>query len=926
MPTSLFDQLRRRPAFTQKEKTVEDLYFQLLTDEYGTYLEPVDRKMKTVTVDYRQYSGPVREVLRALESIQEKNSFVIDWEKNPDQVYLADHDYLIWQLRHCPNLVDETGRPLTFAEGEGRIVVRLEEGENFLRGEVLLRHEGEERTGLQIISEGCVRSDDRLFTIKPLGGNFGRLPLFGTQLPAPELEKYLSLLLSSFQNVEVQYQDFQTAFSKEPLAPQPTLVFEKIDENNALFLRITQVLPNFEVDFLEQYEVDRIVSVNDLERILTVRPVAYQPYGELVDEVVGLVLGKAKSKKAQAGFYLEDNLLVLPEQMAKDFIWSHLPLLLAKYQLFGAEKLKSYKVAAVRPKLLLALSSGIDFLEGDASLEIEGQRFSLFDVISQYHKNRYIQLTDGTQAILNEKYIQRLERLFKKKKDKVKLSFFDLPLVDELMEEKIAGEYFEKSREIFQGFNELKKKKVKLPPVQAELRPYQEQGVKWLSYLHQHQLGGCLADDMGLGKTLQAITLLSGIYPKEKTPSLLVMPKSLLFNWENELQKFNPTLTAYTYYAHTRDLDEAMQCNLILTTYAILRNDIEQFKEREFYYVILDESQHAKNLHSQVSKAVMLLQSRHRLALSGTPVENNLTELYALFRFLNPAMFGSADEFNRHYTTPIQQHSDKEVAAELRRKVYPFILRRLKKDVLKELPAKIEQTLVVEMSDEQKRLYEQRRTFYHTFLRSQIGKEGIQKSQFYILQALTELRQIASVPEAKSDNQIVSAKRETLLENLLDATANGHKALVFTNFLHGVELLGEDLNQAGIDFVEMTGSTSTRSRKEMVDRFQHDPQCRVFLMTLKTGGVGLNLTAADMIFIFDPWWNTAAENQAIDRAHRIGQDKTVFSYRLITKGTIEEKIMQLQQQKKELFDNIIASDSASIKSLSEKDIEFMLGG
>ena len=686
------------------------------------------------------------------------------------------------------------------------------------------------------------------------------------------------------------------------------------------------MLPNFDVDFLEQYEVDRIVSVNDLEHTLTVRNVAYQPYAELVAEVVGLVQGKARSKKAQAGFYQEDNLLVLPEQMARDFIRGQLPLLLAKFQLFGAEKLKSYKIAAVKPKLVLALSSGIDFLEGDASLDIEGQRFSLFDVISQYHKNRYIQLTDGTQAIINEKYIQRLERLFKKKKDKVRLSFFDLPLVDELMEEKIANEYFNKSREIFQGFNELKKKKTKLPPVRAELRPYQEQGYKWLAYLHQQSLGGCLADDMGLGKTLQAITMLSSVYPKEKTPSLVVMPKSLLFNWENELRKFNPALTFYTYYAQTRDLEEAVQHHLILTTYAILRNDIEKFKEQAFYYTILDESQNAKNLNSQVSKAVMLLQGRHRLALSGTPVENNLTELYALFRFLNPAMFGSADEFNRHYTVPIQQHNDKEVAAEPRRKVYPFILRRLKKDVAKELPAKIEQTLVVEMSDEQKRLYEQRRTYYYTFLKGQIGKEGIQKSQFFILQALTELRQIASVPESRSDNQIVSAKREILLEHLLDATANGHKALVFTNFLHGVELLGEDLNQAGIDFVEMTGSTSTRARKEMVDRFQNDPQCQVFLMTLKTGGVGLNLTAADMVFIFDPWWNTAAENQAIDRTHRIGQDKTVFSYRLITQGIIEEKIMQLQEKKKELFESIIASDSASIKSLSENDIEFMLGG
>ena len=219
---------------------MEDLYFQLLFDDYGAYLEPVDQKLKPVTVDYRQYSGPVREVLRALESIQEKNSFVIDWEKTPDQVYLAEHDYLIWQLRLCPNVVDSTGAPITFAEGESKVVVRVE-GEETLRGEVLLRHKGQEHTNLQIISEGYALSlpENRLLAIKPLGSNFNRLPLFQTQLPALDLEKYLSLLLSSFQNVEVQYQDFQTVPGKEPLAPQPTLVFEKIDENNALFLRIT---------------------------------------------------------------------------------------------------------------------------------------------------------------------------------------------------------------------------------------------------------------------------------------------------------------------------------------------------------------------------------------------------------------------------------------------------------------------------------------------------------------------------------------------------------------------------------------------------------------------------------------------------------------------------------------------------------------
>ena len=286
-------------------------------------------------------------------------------------------------------------------------------------------------------------------------------------------------------------------------------------------------------------------------------------------------------------------------------------------------------------------------------------------------------------------------------------------------------------------------------------------------------------------------------------------------------------------------------------------------------------------------------------------------------------MFGSADDFNRDYTLPIQQHNDKEVAQELRRKIYPFILRRLKKHVLKELPPKVEQILFVEMSEEQKRLYEQRRKYFQQTIQEQIAKEGIQKSQFFILQALTELRQIASVPESKSDGLVVSTKREALLDNVLDLIANGRKVLIFANFLNAIETIGEDLNAHGVEFVEMTGAT--QNRQALVSRFQNDPQCKIFLLTLKTGGVGLNLTAADTVFIYDPWWNTAAENQAIDRTHRIGQTNTVFSYKLITKGTIEEKILQLQEKKKELFDALIASDNASIKALSEKDIDFMLG-
>ena len=413
------------------------------------------------------------------------------------------------------------------------------------------------------------------------------------------------------------------------------------------------------------------------------------------------------------------------------------------------------------------------------------------------------------------------------------------------------------------------------------------------------------------------------LYPKEKTPSLVVMPRSLLFNWQDELNKFAPSLSVYTYYGHGRNLKEALSHQVVLTTYAMVRNDAEAFSREQFYYVILDESQNIKTINAQTTQAVFLLKARHRLALSGTPVENNLTELYSLFRFLNPTMFGSLSDFNEQYTYPIQRENDKEALESLRRKIFPFLLRRLKRDVLKELPDRTEQTLYVEMEKAQADFYEQRRRYYYRQVKENIATEGIQKSQFIMFQALSELRRIASVPESLTDDKITSPKLNLLLETVCEAVTNRHKVVIFFNFIAGLELAGECLEKEGIDFASMTGST--HDRRSVVERFQNDPQCMVLLMTLKTGGVGLNLTAADTVFIFEPWWNKAAEEQAINRLHRYGQTAKVLSYSLITKGTIEEKILQLQQQKSALFNELIGSDSALSKHLTEEDINYILG-
>ncbi|TAF26753.1 MAG: hypothetical protein EAZ70_08135 [Runella slithyformis] len=931
MTNTLFDQLRKSktvaPALSTTKK--EAVRVQLCFDENGAFVQLIDAKNAVVTPDYQLYNGALRNLIRAVQQIQERNEFVIDWENPARQLYLHQYDYLLEYIRQCPEVIDERQKPVQFThlKGELRLQIQTTEGK-LLAARVKLFVEGSYESDFLLLNERYALSEGRVVEIHEVGPAFNRVALFDTELLPTELTKYLSLALSYLDNVRLEYDDFQLKHNADPITAVPCLVFEKIDADDSLYVRVGQQLPHTDADFLEEFELHRYADINELERTIYVRMIERQVLDVLVKDIEKLIekhITKEKGRRKSQGQYIvEGNLFVIPREIAGNFIYQELPQLLEKFQLFGAEKLKQYRISAHPPRLDLSLSHGIDFLEGNASISFGEEQLGLFDVIKQYRQQRYVQLSDGSHALINEAYIQKLERIFKKsKKDKIQVSFFDLPLVEDLLEAAVAEATLKKSRAFFEGFNQLANQKPKTAKVNAKLRPYQQRGVQWLEYLHDSKLNGCLADDMGLGKTLQTITLLSRFYPKKTKPTLIVMPKSLLFNWQKEVERFNPELTFYTYYADTRNLDDAVQHHLIFTTYAMLRIDIEKFQQKDFFYVILDESQNIKNLQSQASKAVVLLQAEHRLALSGTPIENNLSELYSLFRFLNPAMFGSIESFNQHYLLPIQKHNNTDVIQELRKKIYPFLLRRLKKNVLTELPDKIEQILYVEMSDEQRLFYEQRRRFYKENIERQIAEKGLEQSQFFIFQAFNELRQIASIPEAKADRPMESPKAETLVEQLVDAAANGHKMLVFVNFLAALEHIGDLLDKQGIDYVSMSGST--RDRQQLVERFQNDTNCKVFLMTLKTGGTGLNLTAADMVFIFDPWWNKAAESQAIDRTHRIGQTQKVMAYKMITQGTIEEKIVLLQDKKAELFNAIISSDAASIKSFSETDIAFLLG-
>lgn len=920
--SGIADHFKRRVR-KRTESSPAQIFFRINFDEWGAFLVVEDKEGAVRLPDYVHYSGTTRAVLRSLEQLSDRNAFVINWENPTGNIYLGEHEFLLWQLFACDNVKGPKGQIITFAKGPAKIVVKLEKSENNrLTSKLTVEYKSQELTRLQVLSENHVLSGNTVYEIPPIGEAYNQFSLFEAEFATENLEQFLSLLFSYAEHVELRYEDFEVVEGEEPIQVKPCLIFEKVDEDNSLQMRVSQQLPNIGFDFLEQFDLYKIAEVNEMERVISVRPI--QQNGGLAGaaKLFRLLKKHAPTTRERNELIREDNRFIIPEKTASQFVYGELPELLNTFVIYGAEKLKTYRVRAVQPKLDLSLKSGIDYFEGDAFLDFEGERIGLFDAISQLNKQKFLKLNDGTHAIINQDYLEKLERIFKKNRNKVRLSFFDLPMAESLLAEKVQGTTFDKARSVFEGFNHIRSQKTRIPEINATLRNYQKDGYKWLRYLHKHQLGGCLADDMGLGKTLQTITLLSSVYPEEQAPSLIVMPRSLLYNWQNEVQKFNPKLTTQLYYGQGRNWKKASHAQLILTTYGTIRNDIDNLREHTFAYVVLDESQHIKNHQSQTARAVTLLNSKHRLALSGTPLENNLGELYSLFRFLNPAMFRSLKDFNRYYASPIQKDHDKAVITELRAKIYPFILRRLKQEVLKELPDKTEQVLYIEMSDQQKALYEERRLYYRETIRSEIESNGFQKARFAIIQGLSELRQLATVPEARTEGVIISPKLEALKERLVEAFANGRKALVFVNFLAGIESISEVLDELGVDFVSMTGAT--RNRQELVDYFQNERKCKAFLMTLKTGGLGLNLTAADTIFIYDPWWNVASENQAIDRAHRIGQTRKVISYKLITRGTIEEKIILLQEKKRSLFEEIISSDGIALKSLSAQDIDFIL--
>ncbi|MDX1982370.1 MAG: SNF2-related protein [Bryobacteraceae bacterium] len=577
----------------------------------------------------------------------------------------------------------------------------------------------------------------------------------------------------------------------------------------------------------------------------------------------------------------------------------------------------------------LHVSSGIDWFELHGTVEFEGATATLPELLRALKRGEnMVQLSDGSYGMLPEEWLHDIGSLVQMgalEKDHVRFRKNQAGLLDVLLADRGEVDWdkgFERAREELKRFAGIEPAP-QPAGFQGSLRGYQLDGLGWLHFLRQFGFGGCLADDMGVGKTPQVLALLETRREQRQQlgPSLVVVPKSLIFNWKQEAARFTPELRVLDHTGLGRSNRDFDNYDVILTTYGTLRRDVVEFQKITFDYVILDEAQAIKNAATESAKAARLLNANHRLALSGTPVENHLGELWSLFEFLNPGMLGASAVLK---TAGPMRDADEGMRRMLAKSLRPFILRRTKQQVASELPPKVEQTLFCELEPAQRKLYTELRDHYRGSLLGRIDKHGMARSKMFVLEALLRLRQAACHPGLVDPKHEAgpSAKLDMLIPQLEEVLEEGHKALVFSQFVSFLDILRRRLDKDGVVYEYLDGKT--RNRQERVERFQSDPDCKLFLISLKAGGVGLNLTAADYVFLLDPWWNPAVEAQAIDRTHRIGQDRHVFAYRLIARDTVEEKVLALQSTKRDLADAIINEDNSLIRGLGREELELLL--
>lgn len=915
-----FKKQQRSPRYkVNKRKNSREFYFALFSDDVGVYVKSVNKNLKDKRVNSDNYSGCLKDVIDLYNLKKTSTKLIVDWNNPYGHIYLDRHPDLMEALTTVDNLVDNRGKTIYCGSRTYPFTLNIRKINSVLECQVNLCENIVDR----VINENYSLVGNRILSTLPLGPGYRSLIELNTNIVPEELGRYLSIVFSNFKNIELCFKGYKVV-TKGECELIPSIIIDSVDGSGFMLVKTSFSYKSFiSPEFYLNYKPSKLAIVNreslDIELFdLTL------PDEDVLDRLIRLLYLLDDKYELRDSFNIEEDGVLLNPALANLIFNSELKSIVNNFSIYGDKVLNKHKIKKSSANVELVFTSAIDYLQGSAILNVSGEKLPLFDAISEFDSNGYVSLTDGTRGVINKKYIEKIKRVIREGKDGIEVSFFDLPYIERELEAKYSGSSFIERVEMYKRSNEiLDEISIDISALNGELREYQSLGVKWMLNLHRVGVSGCLSDDMGLGKTVQTITLLLNVFKESTLPTLIVMPKSLIFNWIKEFEKFAPEIDIYAYYGNKRDRELIKSHRVILTTYHTLRNDIEIFREKEFFYAILDEIQSIKNHTSQISKAAYLVNSRYRLGISGTPIENSLGDLYSISRFLNPTLFGSFKSFKDRWSGPMASEDSEIVTNILKNKIKPLFLRRIKEDVLKELPPKTEQVLYIEMNDKQAGYYERVRKDYHDKIRLKIRDEGIDRSQLTILKAFMELRQIATIPEYKSNGLLTSPKKEVMLEQLYETIEGGHKVLIFSNFLSAIKGLSESLTEDEVGHRVITGATN--KREKAVEEFMDDPNIKVMIMTLKTGGVGLNLTAASYVYIMDPWWNLASENQAIDRTHRIGQENSVFCYRYITRGTIEEKILQLQDKKRELFNNLFSTTGSLETGFTKEDIDYLLG-
>lgn len=720
------------------------------------------------------------------------------------------------------------------------------------------------------------------------------------EIPENNVNDYLDLMFRSAPQLNlVLPAELEFAIKKE--RPHVRLNIQKIDN----------LKPPYQVEF-EIFYGDKFVNVLKPEAWINDIPNRIKIPRDLEKEKV--IWAKFK----EAGF-LGSNKIKNKNltYLGYDFLMDALEVASHEDWLIHMDK----KVLSKGQSYNAKMSSNIDWFEVHADFKFSGldQTMHLPEILRALDKNeRLIQNAEGEWLYIPQQWSQKfklLNKLSLKSKDNIKISKVQALFLSSFFTNDDNFLFEEKASQLENILKSLRDLPEHTPnkDFTGELRPYQKKGLGWIELLKENHIGGILADDMGLGKT---VMMLASFVKKSTSPTLIVAPKSLIFNWAKEIQRFIPHATVIEYTGTKRkDLLETINnTSIVVTTYHTLRQDIDDFKKIKFDLFVMDEAHYIKNADSQSYMACKLIEAQHKFALTGTPIENSLQDLFSILSIVNPGLVSESSSQ--------KVEKDGEALKVLSKALQPFVLRRTKEQVLTDLPAKVETILYCELSPDEKKKYDELKNFYWSQVSDKVVNKA-QGSQFHILEALLRLRQAACHHGLldKEKAHLPSAKFELLLEQIETIRAEGKKALIFSQFTSLLKILSQFIEEKNLKYVYLDGKT--KDREAVVDEFQNNPEVSLFLVSLKAGGVGLNLTAAEYVYILDPWWNPAVENQAIDRAHRIGQKNKVFAYKIIAKDTIEEKILELQKSKLDLAKNVIGTDTSLLKSLSMDDLKYL---